>query len=190
MPCKSSSSGPARIDWTKQSRYGRATRVLKDNVMILVPFQRFLPALGALLLIAMPVHAQQLYKWVDSNGRVQYSDRKPPDATKQVQEVRSTVSSVGSQGAVAGGKSPTELEKDFQKRRQEQTEAQQKQQQAATEQKQKSESCDAARRNLAALQSGQRMARFDKNGERVFMTDAEAASALERSQQQVKTYCN
>jgi hypothetical protein len=158
--------------------------------MILVPFRFVLPALGALLVLSMPVCAQQLYKWVDSNGRVQYSDRKPPDATKQVQEVRSTVSSIGSQGAGAGGKSPAELEKDFQKRRQEQAEAQQKEQKVATEQKQKSESCDAARRNLAALQSGQRMARFDKNGERVFMTDAEAASALERSRKQVKTYCN
>ena len=158
--------------------------------MILVPFRRFScpVVLGALLVFALPAHAQQLYKWVDSNGRVQYSDRKPADG-KPVQEVKSTVSSVGSQGASEGGKSTAELEKDFQKRREAQAEAQHKEQQAAAEQKQKSSSCDAARRNLAALQSGQRIARFDKNGERVFMTDAEAARAIERSQQQIKTYC-
>jgi septum formation inhibitor MinC len=157
--------------------------------MILVPFRALLPsALGALLLLAVPVHAQQLYKWVDSNGRVQYSDRKPPDG-KQVQEVRSTVSSIGSQGAGAGGKSPSELEKDFQKRQQEQTEAQQKQQQTAAAEKQKSTNCAAARSNLAALNSGQRVARFNSQGERVYLDDAARASEVEHAQQAVKANC-
>jgi hypothetical protein len=146
--------------------------------MIPVPFRLVLLALAFL---AAPAQAQ-LYKWVDANGRVQYSDRKPTDA-------RNTVSSVGSQPSVAGGKSAAELDRDFQKRRQEQAEAQQKQQQAAAEQKHNSEACDAARRNLAALNSGQRIARFNQQGEKSYMDDAQRAQELERTQRQVEASC-
>jgi Domain of unknown function (DUF4124) len=157
--------------------------------MILVPFRVLLPGmLGALLALVTPAHAQQLYKWVDSNGRVQYSDRKPPDG-KQVQEVHGSVSSIGSQGGGAGGKSPTELDKDFQKRHQEQAEAQQKQQQAAAEQKLRSESCDAARRNLAALQSGVRIQRYNENGEISYLDDASRPQEIARTQQLVQQNC-
>lgn len=158
--------------------------------MFLVPFRI---VLCAVFLLAAPAQAQ-LYKWVDSNGRVQYSDRKPPDGRQQAQEVRGTVSSIGSQpagaGTSSGGKSAAELDSEFQKRRQEQAEAQKKQQQAATEQKQKSENCDAARRNLTALQSGQRIARFDQQGERIYLEDADRAREVERSREQVQANCN
>ncbi len=155
--------------------------------MIPVPFR---VVLLALLLLAAPAQAQ-LYKWVDANGRVQYSDRKPTDTRQQPQEVRNTVSSIGSQstGAAAGGKSAADLDKDFQKRRQEQADAQQKQQQAAAEQKQNSEACDSARRNLAALNSGQRIARFNQQGEKTYLDDSNRVRETERAQQQVQTNC-
>lgn len=153
--------------------------------MIPVPFRLVLLALAFL---AAPAQAQ-LYKWVDANGRVQYSDRKPTDARQQPQEVRNTVSSIGSQPSVAGGKTAAELDKDFQKRRQDQTDAQQKQQQAAAEQKQNSEACDAARRNLAALNSGQRIARFNQQGEKSYLDDADRVRETERAQQQVQNSC-
>ena len=35
---------------------------------------------------AMPADAQQVYRWVDASGRVQYSDQAPPAGTKNVQE--------------------------------------------------------------------------------------------------------
>jgi hypothetical protein len=155
--------------------------------MIPVPFR---VVLLALLFLAAPAQAQ-LYKWVDANGRVQYSDRKPTDAKQQPQEVRNTVSSIGAQstGAAEGGKSAAELDKEFQKRRQEQAETQQKQQQAAADQKQSSEACDAARRNLAGLNSGQRVARFNQQGEKSYLDDAQRAQETERAQQQVQASC-
>jgi glutaredoxin len=38
--------------------------------------------------LALPAlsNAQQVYRWVDANGRVQYSDEPPPPGTKNVQE--------------------------------------------------------------------------------------------------------
>ncbi len=148
-------------------------------------------ALFALAVLAAPAQAQ-LYKWVDSNGRVQYSDRKPSDG-KPSQDVKNTVSAIGSQtgeaGAASGGKSAAEQDKEFQKRRQEQGEAQQKQQQAASEQKQNSENCEAARRNLAAIQSGTRIQRYNEKGEVSYLDDADRPRAIERNQQLVETNC-
>ncbi|NJN39716.1 MAG: DUF4124 domain-containing protein [Gammaproteobacteria bacterium] len=146
----------------------------------------------ALACLAAPAQAQ-LYKWVDSNGRVQYSDRKPPDG-KQSQEVKSTVSAVGSQPIGAGpsseGKTAAEVDKELQKQRQELAKSQQKQQQSAAEQKQKADSCSAAQRNLAGLQSGQRIARFDLNGEKSYLDDSGRARETELAQKQVDQYCN
>ncbi|HEY1394553.1 DUF4124 domain-containing protein [Roseateles sp.] len=44
----------------------------------------------ALTLPAVAVQAQQVYKWVDANGRVQYSERKPtePDAASRTTEIK------------------------------------------------------------------------------------------------------
>jgi len=150
---------------------------------------RFGLSLAVLLALAAPSQAQ-LYKWVDSSGRVQYSDRPPPGGRKAEQVSNANVSSIGAQGASGGGKSPADLEADFRKRRAEQAEAGKKQQQAAAEQKQKTESCAAARRNLTALQSGQRMARYNEKGEPSFLEDGERAREMQRAQQQVQTYCN
>ena len=38
------------------------------------------------IMAAMHVDAQQVYRWVDATGRVQYSDQPPPPGTKNVQE--------------------------------------------------------------------------------------------------------
>lgn len=142
-------------------------------------------ALVSAMIWAAPGHAQQLYKWTDANGRVQYSDRKPPDG-KQAVEVRNTVSSVGSQ---QGYKAAAEAEKEFQKRREQQAETAQKQEQTALQDKQKAESCDAARRNLAALRSGQRIERYNMNGERSYLSDADRPREVQRNQQLVEQNC-
>ncbi len=38
------------------------------------------------IMAPMTVDAQQVYRWVDASGRVQYSDQPPPPGTKNVQE--------------------------------------------------------------------------------------------------------
>ena len=49
-----------------------------------------------LLLLALPVQAGELYRWVDRSGKVHYSDAPPPPEARQVEERRlpgNTVSS-------------------------------------------------------------------------------------------------
>ncbi|MFX1681018.1 DUF4124 domain-containing protein [Mitsuaria sp. CC2] len=42
----------------------------------------------ALTVPAIAAQAQQVYKWVDANGRVQYSERKPSDAATRSTEIK------------------------------------------------------------------------------------------------------
>jgi hypothetical protein len=51
---------------------------------------RILPAL--LLLVAAAAHAQQVYRWTDKNGKVQYGSNPPPGvAAKAVKDTTSSV---------------------------------------------------------------------------------------------------
>ncbi len=45
-----------------------------------------LSLLAVAIMAPMTVDAQQVYRWVDADGRVQYSDQPPPPGTKNVQE--------------------------------------------------------------------------------------------------------
>ena len=59
-------------------------------------------SIAMLIAIALPAHAA-MYKWVDAQGRVQYSDTPPPAGTKNVQEhkvVRNTIATAGAPFAV------------------------------------------------------------------------------------------
>jgi hypothetical protein len=49
------------------------------------------------LALAWPVHAA-MYKWVDAQGRVQYSDTPPPANAKKVEERRITPSTIDTGG--------------------------------------------------------------------------------------------
>ena len=42
--------------------------------------------LAVAVMVPLTVDAQQVYRWVDGDGRVQYSDQPPPAGTKNVQE--------------------------------------------------------------------------------------------------------
>jgi glutaredoxin len=46
----------------------------------------FVAPLVTVFTLPLVVDAQQVYRWVDANGRVQYSDQPPPPGTKNVQE--------------------------------------------------------------------------------------------------------
>ena len=45
-----------------------------------------LSLLAVAVMAPLTVDAQQVYRWVDAEGRVQYSDQAPPAGTKNVQE--------------------------------------------------------------------------------------------------------
>lgn len=52
------------------------------------------------LLACLPAEAQQVYRWVDGNGRVQYSDKPPPGV--KAAAVQSRISSYSGTPTVTG----------------------------------------------------------------------------------------
>lgn len=56
------------------------------------------------LLASIPVSAQQIHRWVDADGRVQYSDKPPPGVKSSPVEAR--ISSYSGAPVVSGAPSP------------------------------------------------------------------------------------
>ena len=161
---------------------------------------RILAALAAASLLAAPGVAQQLYKYVDKDGRVQYSDRPPPDGRKAEKVTGSRVGTVspgataaaaaGSEAAKASGpKSAAELEQDFRKRKMEAEDKSRKDEKVAQEKQAQDESCANSRRQLAGLQAGGRAARLNEQGERIFLDDDAIRQESERFQREIAANC-
>ena len=148
----------------------------------------------ALAILSLSSSAFGQYVWLNDKGIKQYSDMPPPASVPNNRIVKAPGSAIRSmspmpqESAAIGGsengvatatekvKTPmTTAEKnmDFQKRQIEQAEKDKK----AAEEKQmtaeKGKNCQRTREYQKALDSGQRIAHTDKNGERAYMSDAQ-----------------
>jgi hypothetical protein len=136
------------------------------------------------------------YVWVDEKGMKQFSDMPPPASVPKTRILRQpsatqSASAVDKNGAQADTPADTvksaapmtsaEKNTDFLKRRNEQAEKDKK---AADEAKRKADTaqnCERARSYAHSLESGQRLARTDNNGERAFLSDEERAGDLQNA---------
>ena len=130
----------------------------------------------------------QLYKWVDKDGNVRYSDRPPVDAkASQLKPPPGAPSAP----AAAGKKDekPLTPEQAFQKRQKDQEDQAQKTEKQRAEADASRFNCEVAQANLRTAESGQRMSSTDKTGERVYLSDAQVAKAAELARQAVRDWC-
>ena len=117
---------------------------------------------AALLLVAQCAQAQ--YTWVDDKGTKQFSDRAPPASVplKNILKAPRMGALVETPGALTvipalPGKSTSDKEADYRKRKQEKTEADEKTATAASEAAQKKIACEGAKARAAQLATGKRM---------------------------------
>jgi Domain of unknown function (DUF4124) len=144
---------------------------------------RFLPLL---LLLLVPPSFAEVYRWVDSNGRVQYSDHAPPDIdAKTVGAKPATGSDSG-----AAAKSYVDKEQDFRKRQVENAEKAKKQAALDDESKAKQQNCTQARTQLATAQAGGRIARLNEKGQREYLDDNAIATERVKGQESVAKWCS
>lgn len=143
-----------------------------------------LKLLPLLLFLVIPPSFAEVYRWVDSNGRVQYSDQPPPDVDAKKVSARPAT---GSEAAPA--KSYSEKDQEFRKRQLEGDEKAKKQ--AALDDKAKAEqqNCAQARNRLATLQAGGRISRTTDKGEREYLDDQAIASERVTAEQAVAQWC-
>ena len=162
-------------------------------------------ALGtaATLLVTLPGAALAQWKWRDSNGVTQYTDRPPPAGTPDSQILQrpaaaraprvvsasapSTASAPEAKPPASGKAGDPELEAK-RKKAEEQKAAERK----AEEDKQakvRSENCDRARGYERSLQSGQRIVRTNEKGEREVLDDTGRAEEMQRTREAIDSNC-
>jgi len=145
-----------------------------------------------LVLVAATAGAQEIYNWRDREGRTNYSDSPPqgdtPARTLSGRSYQAPAMPVLPQGDKAKpGSAEEDLE--FRKRRAETAEKDVKQQRAAAEAEEKRRNCEQARNQLSALESGQRMARYNDQGEREYLDDAQRAEEIAHTRKAVDSWC-
>lgn len=134
--------------------------------------------------LALPA-AAQVYEWRDAEGRLNYADRPP-------QGVDAKLIRQGSSGETATRPQPptlAERELEFRERRAQAAEegalAAQESERAAERER----LCTQARNQLAALESGQSVARLNAQGEREVLNTAQRAEEVERSLSFINANC-
>ncbi|WP_396270901.1 DUF4124 domain-containing protein [Ideonella sp.] len=154
------------------------------------------------LTLTVAVQAQNIWKWRDADGRVQVSDR-PPAASVPESAIIQRPANAGAQRALPGpaaapaaaasGAQRGETELDAKKRKlaADKIASDQVAQQAAKEKQaaQKADTCRRARNDLAAVDSGMRIARANEKGEREFLDDNGRAAETQRLRQLVVDNC-
>jgi hypothetical protein len=143
-----------------------------------------------LALISFSSHAA-LNKWVDSEGKIHYSDTVPPEASA-TQSVRN-IAGKGSGESPSSGYSPkslSEREAELRKSRLAKEKDSEKKAEQDARAETKSQNCEAARHNAKAIEDGMRIVTYDANGERTIMDDEARAKKLEESRQAISKNCN
>jgi hypothetical protein len=166
-------------------------------------------ALSAIAFLAVSSAHAQVYKCVDANGKVIYSQNPCPANTKPGTMSRNVLSvpapaapSADSTDSSAGKaaksdaaksaapKTAAEQEQAFRKRQQDQAKAAKDAGQKAAEAQQKAESCRNARERLAQYEIGGRLSRINAQGERYYIDDAQVEQEKARARADVALYCN
>ncbi len=170
--------------------------------------KRLSVAISLALCVALPASAQ-MYKWVDANGKVQYSDTPPPSNIK-AEKLRAPAAAVkapaasapgageakgeargGTQkdAAKAGPKTPAEQEQAFRKRQSDTAKAQEEDEKKQALARDKAENCRRAKAAVANLQIGGRQMRIDEKGERAFLDEQQIALETAKAQQEAAAAC-
>lgn len=137
-------------------------------------------------------HAQ--YVWMDEKGVKQYSDQPPPSSTPTGRILKTPSSKNASTFTAEAASSPgtpqpslVEKNADFLKRRADQTEKEKKAAEDAKLSMSKAQNCERARDYQRLLDSGQRIAVMNKNGERAYLSDEERAREAQETRRILDT---
>ena len=150
------------------------------------PVQLFI---AVAILLATATVAAQVYKWVDKDGKVQYSDTPPPaSATKTEAKKIDTSPAAASTNAVPE-KSLQDRAKDYDKRK---AEVAEKAKKSDTE-KQNADlnvaNCNNARSALRDLESGRPLIRTAESGDREFVSDEARQADIAKARKSIADFC-
>ncbi len=141
---------------------------------------------GLILLFSITVNAQ-IYKWVDENGKTQYTDLPPPPGiTKEGQRLNIKSSPIPGNNETSQSKNLAEERLEFDKRQQQKKEEEVKQQAKAEENKKK---CIDAQGQLRLYTDSPRLTVPDGAGGITFVEDDARQKKIADANKAVATFC-
>lgn len=162
------------------------------------------PLLVAALLVATLLPAQAQWVWRDKDGRVTASDLPPPrdvgekDILQRPEQVQRKAAAPAPAPAASAPAAPAAaplakppVDPKLEAKRREATAADQAKQRADEEKnaQMRAENCRRARGHLAALETGQRIARTNEKGEREILDDKGRAEEMRRANEVIASDC-
>jgi len=136
------------------------------------------------MLLAVGPATAALYKWVDANGRVSYSDQPPPGNVKS--EIVNAPAPAANADAV---KNMANQEAELKKRQAQRADDQKKADKARVDQTARQEACAEARGQIKMYQSDVLVQRVNAKGEPVYMDDSMKKKERERLEAMVREKC-
>lgn len=141
---------------------------------------------GLILLFSITVNAQ-IYKWVDENGKTQYTDLPPPPGVaKEGQRLNIKSSPISGNNETSKSKNLAEERLEFDKRQQQKKEEEVKQQAKAEENKKK---CIDAQGQLRLYTDSPRLTVPDGAGGIAFVEDDARQKKIADANKAVATFC-
>lgn len=141
-------------------------------------------ALAAALCAASPLQAAKLYKWVDEQGNVTYSQQKPPD--RQAETIRLRRATLDAEGA-------REKLDQLNERADTQQKDREFAENAASATRERDErmasNCKIARENMRILKTTSRIQAKDDKGEAYFLDEAGIQAKMAETQKQIDNNC-
>lgn len=131
----------------------------------------------------------EMYRWVDAQGSVHYTDEPPPAGAKSSKTFTPPAASPAAGVEPAKSKSWQEKEIEFQKRKADKAESEEKKAKEEADARAKKDNCEQSRKRLQALESGQRFVNTNEKGEREVMEDAARQKALADARKAVADWC-
>jgi hypothetical protein len=182
----------AKVGLTHSRKHGEIFRI----ETLRIPMKRlYFSCLAAFLIFGLEGGAHAQYIWVDENGIKQYSDMPPPSSVPAKRILKkggvptpASAAQPASSNPPAEKKEMTIAEKnaEFRKRQIEQAEKEKKAEEENKRGVEKTKNCERTRDYKRLLDSGERIARMGKDGERNFMTDEQRAQETREAQRMLE----
>lgn len=163
------------------------------------PARKALLALLAVTITALALPCAAQWKWRDAQGRVQYSDRPPPNDVRDRDILTRPAAAPALRGSAAPASAPapsgnasaptSDPALETRKRQAESAQDQAKRDEEARVARQKVENCARAKEYARTVESGQRISRTNDKGEREFLDDAQRTREAARAREVIASDC-
>jgi Domain of unknown function (DUF4124) len=150
------------------------------------------------ILLATATVTAQVFKWIDKDGKVHFTDTPPPADAVKGEAKKLTIAPSGNAGAnaaapkAAGERAKVgakDSAKEAEKSKADAAEKAKKEEDTERIAKQNEERCREAKRYLSSLETGQPLVRNNDAGERTLMSDAERAAEVARAKTAMSESC-